>query len=955
MPGDRQSQIDQLVRSALALDPGERASYLAEACADPAVLEEVSRTLAIRLESSSDSHAPRDVPAETITQPAVTDHRLGQIYGIYQINRRIGSGGMGEVYLAFDTRLGREVALKFLPAKTSGDETLVRRFQSEARSASSLNHPNILTIFDVGKFGSDHYIASEYVEGMTLRARLRRGPLDLAEAVEVATQVASALMAAHSAGVIHRDLKPTNIMLRPDGYVKVIDFGLAKRLQRRDSSPADEAYTKPGTMVGTVDYMSPEQARGEEVDARTDLWALGIVFYEMLAGRRPFEGQSQFHVLAQILDSEPKPASPPGTLPPIVEQVLKRCLTKDRDARYASAAELYADLKEARRALNLSSTTQQATAAPPRPKPWLRAAGIASLVCLLAAGWWWMAWGKDWLLGPDVFDHTMKRVTFKGQIRLAAISPDGQYLAFVNGTPSQELGIKQLDSSSEAALIPRANILYTGITFSNDGRYVYYVTRSQERGQLRRIALPGGDSAFVADDVDGPVAMGPREGAMAFRRDVNKLAYVVLMDSKPGEERLTAGDADGLDNRISWSARTNRIAIFKYPPAGGTGMRLALLNPDTLKTGPDLRIPAWRGVSQSVWMDNGHDLIVATETQDEAEDSMQLRAISTLNGRTRNVTADSYAYHGASISADGNKLVTVRWDRQTRFWVIPSANLNEGGPIRAADSGLYSSVSWTDDNKLITQANRGEGTNIWLVDPDNGRLQKLTSGVFIPRDPVWLRHGRAIIYAADRNGLWQTDAGDGATHLLTRAPGYIESPSCTPDGRLIVYTVWEPHEPSVWAQPPAGGAQGARLLLHNARHPIISPDGRNLVVERSSDTAEGGWQAALYSFDDMQFVRSIPHIPAGSRLRWQPDGSALTYIVTDSDGTSNIWSQPLAGGAPRRLTSFREDQIFDYAWSADGNQLVCLRGTTVSDAFLLTRKRSMLGRLIAWINPNSMR
>ena len=313
MPGDLPSQIDQLIQSALALEPEERASYLAQACPDPAVLEEVSRTLAIRLESSSASHAPGVASPESLTEPALTDHRIGRTYGVYHVTRRIGAGGMGEVYLAFDTRLGREVALKFLPAKTAGDETLVRRFQSEARSASSLNHPNILTIFDVGKFGADHYIASEYVDGTTLRARLRRGPLELAETVEVTTQVASALMAAHSAGVIHRDLKPTNIMLRPDGYVKVIDFGLAKRMQRLQDGPADEAYTKPGTMVGTVDYMSPEQARGEEVDARTDLWALGIVFYEMLAGRRPFEGKSQFHVLAQILDSEPPPESAGNT------------------------------------------------------------------------------------------------------------------------------------------------------------------------------------------------------------------------------------------------------------------------------------------------------------------------------------------------------------------------------------------------------------------------------------------------------------------------------------------------------------------------------------------------------------------------------------------------------------------------------------------------------------------
>jgi Tol biopolymer transport system component len=181
----------------------------------------------------------------------------------------------------------------------------------------------------------------------------------------------------------------------------------------------------------------------------------------------------------------------------------------------------------------------------------------------------------------------------------------------------------------------------------------------------------------------------------------------------------------------------------------------------------------------------------------------------------------------------------------------------------------------------------------------------------------------------------------------------VESPVASPDGNTIVYTVWEPHEASIWSLSFAGGPQGPRLLLHNARHPIISPDGRSIAVERNDDTADNGWQTVIYNFDEMTPIRAVPHLPAGSHLRWHPDGKALTYVVTDSDGTSNIWSQPLEGGAPQRLTAFREDQIFDYAWSPDGTQLVCLRGTTISDAFLLTRKQSMLGRLIALLDLNS--
>ena len=227
MDGERQSQIDSLIHRVLTKKPGDRASFLENACPDAGMREEVTRTL-VRLSLFSEAHS-LDEEADP-NPPAATppDHRAGKVVGVYRILRRIGQGGMGEVYLAMDTRLERHVALKFLPARTTGDEMLVRRFQLEARTASSLNHPNILTIFDVGKIDGEHFIASEFVDGITLRSRLREGPLEFPEAIEIVTQAASALVAAHSAGVIHRDLKPTNIMIRPDGYIKLIDFGLAK-------------------------------------------------------------------------------------------------------------------------------------------------------------------------------------------------------------------------------------------------------------------------------------------------------------------------------------------------------------------------------------------------------------------------------------------------------------------------------------------------------------------------------------------------------------------------------------------------------------------------------------------------------------------------------------------------------------------------------------------------------
>ena len=283
-----------------------------------------------------------------MTEPFST----GKVISHYRIMSRLGAGGMGEVYLAEDLRLGRKVALKLLPAQYMRDEDRVRRFEQEARAASALNHPNILTIYEIGQAGGVHFIVTEFIEGGTLRQRLARGPLPLSETLEVAIQAASALNAAHEAGIVHRDVKPENIMLRPDGYVKVLDFGLAK-LTERAAPPADpealtlvKAETDPGTVMGTAHYMSPEQARGTGVDARTDIFSLGIVIYEMAAGRPPFTGGTASDVMAAILRADPVPLATqaPGT-PEDLEWCVGRALSKDREGRHRGVGDLLGDLK----------------------------------------------------------------------------------------------------------------------------------------------------------------------------------------------------------------------------------------------------------------------------------------------------------------------------------------------------------------------------------------------------------------------------------------------------------------------------------------------------------------------------------------------------------------------------------------------------------------------------------
>ena len=355
MTPERWQHIKALLESALERDLHEQAAFLDEACAGDAALR-------AEVEALIDSHARAgnfiELPAYEVMAGSLTESDLvpGGEIGPYQILARVGSGGMGDIYLASDTRLGRKVVLKALPTHFTKDLERMHRFQLEARAASALNHPNIITIYDIGQLDQLHYIAIEFIDGETLRQRIKIGPLKIEEALEVATSVAAALFAAHEAGIVHRDIKPENIMLRADGVVKVLDFGLAKLAESKPSSAADQTLfqTEQGIVMGTAPYMSPEQVRGLTVDSRTDIWSLGAVLYEMVAGRPPFEGATSMDVMAAILEREPVPlVRYRSTVPTELEWIVKKALRKDRDERYQTAKELLADLRNLRQSEHL--------------------------------------------------------------------------------------------------------------------------------------------------------------------------------------------------------------------------------------------------------------------------------------------------------------------------------------------------------------------------------------------------------------------------------------------------------------------------------------------------------------------------------------------------------------------------------------------------------------------------
>src|SRR5216117_3178419 len=359
----RLQTIEEIFHAALDQEPDRVGAFLDTACeGDELLRRKVETLLASHQRAGSFIETSTVGIATRIIENGQADLLVGQTFGHYKISKRIGSGGMGEVYLATDVTAGRKAALKLLPMRFTGDAERLKRFQQEARAVVALNHPNIVTVYEIGEENSIHYIASELIEGETLRDRLTRGALQLSEALDVAIQIASALTAAHRAGIVHRDIKPENIMLRPDGYVKVLDFGIAKLAEQElpTTMSRDEALllveTNLGSILGTVRYMSPEQACGAHVDAGTDIWSLGVVLYEMVTGHEPFTGDTPREVMTSILEKEPPPLTRYiAHAPAELQQIVSKTLRKGRAQRYRSAHELLDALKDLRRTLDFES------------------------------------------------------------------------------------------------------------------------------------------------------------------------------------------------------------------------------------------------------------------------------------------------------------------------------------------------------------------------------------------------------------------------------------------------------------------------------------------------------------------------------------------------------------------------------------------------------------------------
>ena len=901
---------------------------------------------------------------------------IGQTVSHYKVVGMLGRGGMGIVYQAEDLKLGRHVALKFLPPDVANDSQALERFEREARAASALNHPNICTIHEIYSADSQHFIAMEMLEGQTLHERLGGQALPLELILDLSIQIADALDFAHSNGVVHRDIKPANIFVTRRQQAKILDFGLAKLAveYRPVPQPAGVSathLTSPGVAVGTVAYMSPEQARGDLIDARSDLFSFGAVLYEMSTGTLPFKGGTSAVVFDAILNRAPiAPVRLNPEISPELERIINKALEKERDLRYQNAGELRADLKRLERDTDSGraavanfatrTTAYSASGAPARPSSsatviaeGLRrhkfGASLVSLMALLivvAAGF-----GIYSLMRGDrqlpFQSMTISKITEGGNARLATISPDGKYVVYaLEENEGQSLWIRHIATSSNVQVVPRGG-RYTGITFTPDGNYFYFVRSDPQRGGISNIyqaAVLGGVPRQIVQDSDSAVSFSPDGKRFAFRRDSPTAGETgVFVANSDGSEirRLAARIAPAqFANAPAWSPDGKTIVIFGFDLSKGDKGSLFAIEAETGKAS-SLQQGAW-GMGNPVWAPDGRGLFVIWEDE-STKFQRQIAFTDYPAGTIHRITNDLNTYRYLSATADGKTLVAVVRQTPTELWVMSSA----GGQASTSQAQRISSggedvdgVDWTPDGRILGASNSFEFT---LRNADGTGRQSIFSAGTIAKSPSVCGNSRYLVFQkyspGNKLGIWRLEMETG--NLLQLSDGDDDlNPACSPDGKMVYYSSAQAGKRTINRVPIEGG-HGSVLVDLPAISVIVSPDGKWLGFPYTTGltAAEYRQVSGIASAETGKLQYSFPRPPRVPACRFAPTSDAVVCAVTENGG-SNLWSYKFAGGLPQQVTFFRSDLIFDFAFSRDGRKLVLARGQEVSDVVLLTQKKN---------------
>jgi eukaryotic-like serine/threonine-protein kinase len=987
----------EIFNEALSIAPAEREAFLDSKCgADRALRAEVEKLL-----GAYDSEFLEDNLLETAEALAEPLLPFGAAIGRYRIRELIGTGGMGQVFLADDTELDRPVAFKVLHRDVADSGERVRRFIQEARAASALNHPNILTIHEVGSHDGSRFIVSEYVEGDTLRERMRGG-LTVADSIEITCQIAAALQAAHAAGIVHRDIKPENVMIRSDGLVKVLDFGLAKLTEADDlpidqSAPLSRVHTTPGLVMGTVAYMSPEQARGHAVDTRTDLWSLGVVLHEMLTGKSPFEGDSMTELVSSILSTETTLVEL-ESLPPELTPICQKALTKEKEKRYQSAHDLLEDLKGEKKRMEYAmqnpplitvSSTDDLKTQLIRPRPTLSAEYVVStvkrhkyatltavlLVLTGAVGISVYRYnaatpsgsamdGITPVIGELTTENELKMTRFSssGSVNNIAVSPDGKYIAYTttDGVGKKGIRLRDIKSGDEKEIVPAPPAgTYWALSFSPTSDQLLYALTGlgYTRQQLFRLPLHGGDGVRIqAESTDSGASMSPDSKMIAFitERYTSEVERDLIISDPSGANQRTLIHTSGSETWVdcgptpTWSPDGKSLACWKAIKTKDEQFYQVYSVSITDGQMRSMADKKWGPITGSSFMPDGSLVVAAQELTGEQSAPSQLWLINTT-GNVKRITSDLTGYSTLSSTRAGDVMVSLRVRSTADLWLM---NGKDGSQARqVTSSGEFTNgFNWTANGKILFVSDVSGNKDIWIMNPDGSGRAQITRNNGANEDAWMTKDGRYIVFVNRRNfnngHVFRMDANGSNLKQLSDSTLREWTPRLSPDDKWVYYVEVPGSRTQRICKVSIDGGQSVTLGRLDEKLHIwdVSPtDGRILIeYQRQGDNVR---HVVILSPKDTIKEGSIGwppsaikfDLPASARgmIRFTPDGKYIAFRDT-KDGKACVSILPTNGQGTPKVLLLLDAGFQGVRWSYDGKQLANIKRNVSSEALVIT-------------------